>query len=199
MEIKRKHIFMLAVAVIVFVQAPHLSFIFRDMSEFSLKVAWVHGILFAIAIDACVLVFAMKGRNFQTAIFAIISFVITIQYYEKFLTTPISIASTIMIAASGVLAVFYLSHEIKKMEVAEKDRSVEKLGNKKYTDGLEAGLAQGEIDTLERNDVFQFSEKDKKILKMKDQKRGMIEITETLDVTENDVKEAMNKLLYSFF
>lgn len=194
MQLTKKHIFILAVAVIVFVQAPHLSFIFRDMSEFDLNLAWAHGILFAIAIDACVLVFAMKGRNFQTAIFAVISFVITIQYYEKFLTTPISIASTIMIAASGVLAVFYLSHEVKKMEAEDKDRSIEKLGNQKYNEGVDMGRAEAELETLERDDVFQFTEKERKILKLKEQKRGLLEITNSLGVSGDEVKAAVDKL-----
>lgn len=194
MEIKRQHIFILAVAVIVFVQAPHLSFIFRDMSEFDLNIAWIHGILFAIAIDACVLVFAMKGRNFQTAIFAVISFVITIQYYEKFLTDAMSIASTIMIAASGVLAVFYLSHEIKKMEAAEKDRSAEKLGNKKYDDGFNAGLAQGRIDTLDEGGVFQFTDKERNILKLKKDKKKDLEIKHELSVSDEEIKNALSKV-----
>jgi hypothetical protein len=115
MKISKKLILWCAILVILFVQVPHLAKEFSDMSSLGGWMAITHGTLFAIAIDACVLLFAIRGREIYTMIFMIISYVVTLQYYREFLDfegDPLLAWSTLLIALSGVLAIYFLSKEV---------------------------------------------------------------------------------------
>ncbi len=118
MKISKKLILWCAILVILFVQVPHLAKEFADMSSLTAWDGWMaitHGTLFAIAIDACVLLFAIRGREIYTLIFMIISYVVTLQYYREFLNfdgDPLLAWSTLLIALSGVLAIYFLSKEV---------------------------------------------------------------------------------------
>ena len=126
MKVSKKLIIWCAILVIVFVQAPHLAWVFQAMSSLGGWMAITHGILFAIAIDACVLLFAVRGREWWTAIFMMISYIVTLQYYREFIdfnSDWLQAISTLLIGASGVLAVYYLSKEINKLDQQEKHES----------------------------------------------------------------------------
>ena len=124
MKISKKQLSWSTVLVILFVQAPHLANEFAVMSQ--LPSDWLqvlHGIIFAIAIDYAVYIFAIQGRVWQTVLFMIASFVITLNYYQDYLVfeDPLVGGTAVMISALGVLSVFFLSHEVKRSSSDEGD------------------------------------------------------------------------------
>lgn len=123
MKVNKNLIIWSAILVILFVQVPHLAWVFADMS--SLPEVWMqytHGTLFAIAIDMCVLLFAIRGREWYTGTFMFISFIVTLQYYKGWLNFSgdwLLASSTVAIAFAGVLAIFFLSKEINRIDQEE--------------------------------------------------------------------------------
>ena len=76
----------------------------------------------------CVLLFALRGREFYTLIFMLVSFVVTLQFYKDWLTfqdDPLLAYSTLGIALSGVLAIYFMSREVKRMDQEEQESNAE--------------------------------------------------------------------------
>lgn len=164
MKISKTVITWAAVLVILFVQAPHLANEFSLMSQLPDKRMQIaHGIVFAIAIDFAVFIFAIQGRVWQTLLFMIASFVITLKYYDEYLSSDNLLLSgtTVMIAAIGVLAVFFLS-----MEAKASDSDSPHASKKQWQVDRESLLAkireQNETITGLRNDI---QERDKELMK----------------------------------
>ena len=164
MKITRNTIFIAALLVILFVQAPHLAFEFKNMSNLGQIWEWIHGFLFAIAIDFCVLIFATRGHRWATSIFAVISFFITIQYYNEYIDFAnnfLASVSTIMIAAAGVLAIFYLCEEARKIDAedesvdkdAERQRIRKEIEKELNEPGLKFSNDELEIIKMRKEDV----------------------------------------------
>lgn len=172
MKISKKLILWCAFLVILFVQVPHLAWVFADMSAF--PDGWArltHGTLFAISVDASVLLFALRGREFYTSIFMGASFIVTIQYYRSFIDfqkDALLAWSTIFIALVGVLAVYFLSREVKAVHleqaseatVDEEQRIKKMLQDKEESVRSEIQSEQGAIS---------FTDDDIEIIRLKKQ------------------------------
>lgn len=169
MRISKKLVLWCAILVILFVQVPHLAFVFADMSSFPQEWARVlHGTLFAISIDASVLLFAIRGREFYTSVFMGASLVVTIQYYRdyiNFAVDPLLAWSTIFISLVGVLVVYFLSREVKAIDKEEQEdkRAKERYGEKAREEALRAEI-QSE---LQQESGITFTDEEREIIKMR--------------------------------
>lgn len=172
--------------MILFVQVPHLAKVFADMS--SLEQPWMritHGTLFAISIDMCVLIFALRGREWWTLIFMAMSFVITLQFYKEWLlfsSDPLMAYSTLGIALIGVLAVYFLSKEVNKIAQEDDEDSITSIDD---LDGIHFTPEEVEVIQLAKSGlsyqkiIDQFKGQGKtisrdRILKIRNKFKGMI-------------------------
>lgn len=206
MKISKQTILWCAILVIVFVQAPHLANEFAEMS--SLPKEWMriaHGSLFAIAIDASVLLFAVRGREWETALFMIASFVITLQYYAEYLAFKenwLLASTTVMISMIGVLSVFFLSREINKVsqdddEIASlKKRLMDSFAEKKKLEDEKKKMEESKSDNAyaERDSDDSITSKQVKALRMVKSGIDIKEICENLEITEEDINLAKKKV-----
>lgn len=115
----RNMVLWVALGTILFVQAPHLALVFKNLSHLPEPYDLVHGILYGAIIDLGVLFFAIRGRVWQTLLFAIISSVITIEYYaeelyERLEADLFSAIIIILISVTPSILVYLISDEIKK-------------------------------------------------------------------------------------
>lgn len=170
MKISKKLILWAAILVIVFVQSPHLAKVFADFSD--LPELWMkisHGALFAIAIDVCVLLFAIRGREWWTGIFMVVSYVITLRYYLSHMADWFSVLIILMISAAGVLAVFFLSKEVNKIDSEEREEAeVEALK---------------EIKGIEEREGAHFTGEDIEVIKLKKDGKTHDEVVGHFDST----------------
>lgn len=169
MKVTKKQIFWAAILVIVFVQAPHLASEFSNMSDLPEKWGMTHGALFAIAIDFCVLIFAMRGRTWATVLFMIISYIVTLQYYAEYIDFSQNVMrslSTIMISSAGVLAIYYLSEEVKKIDSTDdseqQDKMIQFAINKAKEDT--AKLYEDRLAAFEGGDAVTFTKDEQEII-----------------------------------
>jgi hypothetical protein len=173
MKISKKLILWCAFLVILFVQVPHLAWVFSAMSSFPDEwMRLLHGTLFAISIDACVLLFALRGRELYTLTFMTASLVVTIQYYRDYINFEVDALlawSTIFISLVGVLAVYFLSREVKAIYIEEKAASSIDEHAKRDSE-LQAILQEREDAVraeLSGEDVLSFSADEVEIIKLR--------------------------------
>ena len=114
----KKMVLWVALCTILFVQAPHLALVFRNLSEFAYPYNLAHGILYGVVIELGVLFFAIRGRVWQTLLFAIVSSIITIEYYmpelkQRLVNDKFSAFIIILISITPSILVYLISDEIK--------------------------------------------------------------------------------------
>lgn len=198
MKVTKKQIFWAAILVIVFVQAPHLMSEFMKMSDLPNYWAVSHGALFAIAIDFCVLIFVMRGRTMATILFMVISYIVTIQYYAEYIAFNdnwFRSLSTLMIASAGVLATYYLSEEVKKIDTAD-DSEYQKNQIKFAVDKAKmdtAKLYEGRLSEFEGDGVVSFSKEDQEIILRRSQNESYQSIID--DFQSRDISISRDRIV----
>jgi len=204
MKISRRQLSWSTVLVILFVQAPHLANEFAAMSQ--LPSDWLqilHGIIFAIAIDYAVYIFAVQGRVWQTVLFMIASFVITLNYYQDYLVFDDFLigGTAVMISALGVLSVFFLSHEVKRSSNHEGDSKPKWADERRGLLDKIVELNNKLSDIEKHNDDYKeffnktisFSPKDVEVLKARNKEKDLKEISKTTEVPVEEIEQTINK------
>jgi len=192
MKLSKKLLIWIAIAVIVFVQVPHLAKVFYDFSSFPsewLKIT--HGLLIAASIDACVLIFALRGREWVTGAFMTASFVITLRYYIAFMTNTFDQVVIVMLAAISVLAVFFLSKEAKKVNEEELIESQESENDR--VNALLNEQAEKLREKFEQEKGVVFTDDEIEIIKLK--KSGKTHDEVEAHFRESDRKISRNRIV----
>lgn len=118
-----------AILVIAFVQTPHLAYAFGSLTQFGQPWGYIHGALYAIAVDLGVLFFAVRGSMVPTVIFMAVSSVVTMYYYiERFDQTNWFVALTIVvIALAPSVLIYFISDQTRDNPAKTRELILEAL------------------------------------------------------------------------
>jgi len=106
--------FALYVAIVsILGQAPHSYFVIHSISQISGFWAILQGIVFALAIDASLIFYTLRGRKDIARVFAVAMFLINLLYYWPLLAFSAQFAGGVLISFLLPLSIYHYSEEIK--------------------------------------------------------------------------------------
>ena len=114
-KILKSNQFALWVALVSIIgQAPHSYFVIHAISQITGFWAIFQGVIFALAIDASLIFYTLRGRKDIARVFAVAMFLINLLYYWPLLGWSSQFFGGVLISFLLPLSIYHYSEEIKE-------------------------------------------------------------------------------------